>query len=363
MKISISLDRFKKGLGVVERIVASKSTLPILNNVLIKAEDSQVVLLATDLEMGVKYYLGGKVEDTGSITVPGKVLGNFINSLSEDKITLEEKDNILYAKTEKSDASLNGMPADDFPTIPKIEGKEILKISGQVLKAAIGEVAFSASLDESRPILTGVYFVIGGGFLKMVATDSYRLSEKKIKISTSEECSFIVPIKTIYELQRVMTPSEDVQIIVSENQIMFVLTDLELTSRIIEGEYPDYEQIVPKSFKTTAILNTNELAGNVKSASFFARENANNVRLVFKASGLEIEATSSQLGNFKSTLSGQITGEDNEISFNAKYLLDVLDKINTEEVSLELIGKLNPGVIKPVGKDANVMYIIMPLRS
>ena len=363
MKISISLDRFKKGLGIVERIVASKSTLPILNNVLIKAEDSQVVLSATDLEMGVNYYLGGKVETPGSITVPGRVLGNFINSLNDDKISLEEKNNVLHAKTERSEASLNGMSADDFPTVPKIEGKEILNINSQVLKAAINEVAFSASLDESRPILTGVYFVISNNLLKMVATDSYRLSEKTIKVNTTENLSFIIPIKTIYELQRMMTLSEDVKIIISENQIMFILTDLELISRIIEGEYPDYEQIVPKAFKTTAILNTGELASNIKSASFFARENANNVKLLFKPNSLEVEAMSSQLGNFKSNLTGQITGEENEISFNTKYLLDVLDKINTEEVSLELVGKLNPGVIKPVSKDANVMYIIMPLRS
>ncbi|MBU1083332.1 DNA polymerase III subunit beta [Patescibacteria group bacterium] len=363
MKISVSLDRFKKGLGVVERIVASKSTLPILNNVLIRAEDSQVVLSATDLEMGVNYYLGGKVETAGSITVPGRVLGNFINSLSDDKITLEEKSNVLYAKTERSEASLNGMPADDFPTVPKVEGKEVLSINSQILKAAINEVAFSASLDESRPILTGVYFVISNGLLKMAATDSFRLSEKTIKVNSSEDASFIIPIKTIYELQRMMTLSEDVKIIISENQIMFTLTDLELTSRIIEGEYPDYEQVVPKAFKTTAILNTGELASNVKSASFFAKENANNVKLLFKPNSLEVEATSSQLGNFKSNLTGQITGEENEISFNTKYLLDVLDKINTEEVSIELVGKLNPGVIKPVSKDANVMYIIMPLRS
>lgn len=363
MKISISLDRFKKGLGMVERIVASKSTLPILNNVLIKAEDSQVVLSATDLEMGVNYYLGGKVDAAGSITVPGKVLGNFINSLSDEKITLEEKSNILYAKTEKSEASLNGMSADDFPTVPKIEGKEILIINSQILKNAINEVAFSASSDESRPILTGVYFVLQGGLLKMVATDSYRLSEKTIQVGGAENLKFIVPIKTVYELQRMMVVSEEVRVIMAENQIMFVLSDLELISRVIEGEYPDYEQVVPKSFKTKALLNTNEFASNVKSASFFARENANNVKLLFKSGALGIEAMSSQLGNFKSNIAGQITGEDNEISFNAKYLLDVLDRINTDEVSLELIGKLNPGVLQPVSKDSDVMYIIMPLRS
>lgn len=363
MKVTVSLERFKKGLSLMERIVASKSTLPILNNVLLKVDENQVMISATDLEMGVNYYLGGKVDSLGSITVPGKMLNNFINSLNEEKITLEAKNNILHAQTSKSQATLNGMSADDFPTIPKIEGKEILTLKGQLLKTAINEVAFSASFDEARPILTGVYFIFKAGLLKLVATDSYRLAEKTIKAASESDLKFIVPIKTIYELQRMIMGNEEVRLSISDNQIMFVLPDVELISRIIEGEYPDYEQIIPQTFKTKAVLNTQELANNIKSASFFAKESANNVKLLFSNNGVEVEAASSQLGNFKSQLAGQISGENNEISFNAKYLLDVLDRISSEEVVMEIVGKLNPGVIQSANKDAGVMYIIMPLRS
>ncbi|OGB74266.1 DNA polymerase III subunit beta [candidate division Kazan bacterium RBG_13_50_9] len=363
MKISVSLERFKKGLGAVEKIVASKSTLPVLNNVLIRAEDSQVVLSATDLEMGVNYYLGGKVEKPGSITVPGKVLGSFINNLSEDKITLEVKNNVLYATTEKSEASLNGIPAEEFPPIPEVKGKEVMFINSQTLKAAINQVGFAASFDESRPILTGVLFTLSGGALRMVATDSYRLAEKTVAVDTKEEASFIVPIKTIQELYRIITEPTDVKMVVSENQVMFVLPDMELISRVIEGEYPDYRQVVPKSFKTKAVLPTHELASTIKTASFFARENANNVKLTFRKGAVGIEAASSQLGSYKSQVGGDITGEDNEISFNARYLLDALGGVEGEEASIELVGKLSPGVIKTEGKKSDVMYIIMPLRS
>jgi len=363
MKISISLNRFKKGLGAVEKIIASKNTLPVLNNVLIKVENNQVILSATDLEMGINYYLGGKVENPGAITVPGKVLASFINNLNDEKINLEVKNNILLAQTNKSEASLNGISADEFPIVPKVEGKEILKIKGQDLKTAISQVAFSASFDESRPILTGVYFVADGGKLKLVATDSYRLAEKTLDVSVKDKINFVVPNKTIQELHRVINGPEEITIVLSENQIMFILPDMELTSRIIEGEYPDYKQIIPKNFKTKAIISVHDLVNAVKTAGFFTRENANNVKLSIKKDEVGIEATSSQLGNFKSQLKSQVSGEDNEINFNYRYLLDTLNVIGSEEVSLEVVGKLNPGVIRPEGVKADITYIIMPLRS
>jgi len=363
MKISISLGRFKKGLGAVEKIIASKSTLPVLNNVLIKVEDNQVVLSATDLEMGINYYLGGKVESPGSITVPGKVLSNFINNLNEETINLEVKDNILTTKTNKSEATLNGISADEFPEIPKVIGKEILEINGQILKIALSQVGFSASFDESRPILTGVYFMTSDNELKIVATDSYRLAEKVLKTPTKESVSFVVPNKTIQELQRVINGSEEIKIILSNNQVLFVLPDMEITSRIIEGEYPDYKQIIPKDSKTQATLSTHDLANAVKTAGFFTRESSNNVKIAFVKDALNIEAISSQLGNFKSQLPAKITGEDNEINFNFKYLLDALGGVGSEDVNLELVGKLNPGVIKSGGNKTDITYIIMPLRN
>lgn len=363
MRISVSLERFKKGLGAMEKIVASKSTLPVLNNILIKADGNQVVLSATDLEMGVNYYLGGKIDEPGSITVPGKVLSNFVNGLNEETVILEVKDNILHTKTGKSEASINGISADEFPTIPKVEGKNILEINGRLLKTAISQVGFAASFDESRPILTGVFFSTTKETLKLVATDSYRLAEKIIKIPSQEEVDFIVPIKTIQELYRVIGGSEEIKIVLSDNQVMFVLPDMELTSRIIEGEYPDYEQIIPKSFKTKAIVSIHELMNAVRTASFFTRESANNVKISFKKSVIDIEAASSQLGNFKSQIPNTLNGEEGEINFNAKYLLDALGGIETEEARIELVGKLSPGMIKPEGKESNITYIIMPLRN
>ncbi|MEA1910046.1 MAG: DNA polymerase III subunit beta [Patescibacteria group bacterium] len=364
MRISILLEKFKRGLNAVDRIVSSKNTLPILNNILIKTEDNQVVLSATDLEVGVNYYLGGKVESEGAITIPGKVLSNFINSLNEEKINLLSNNGVLSAKTEKSEASINGMAPDDFPIIPKVEGKTLAEIDGMALKQAISQVAFSVSYDESRPVLTGVYFKSDGKSLKLVATDSYRLAEKEVVgVSVSEKIDFIVPIKTINELHRIITSSEKIKIIASENQVMFLLSDMDIVSRIIEGEYPDYEQIIPKNFKTKAVIKTAELANIVKTASFFAKENANNIKMNFAGNEITVEAVSSQLGNFKSKIPCTLSGEDNEISFNAKYLLDALGGLNSNEMTLEMVGKLNPGVIKPSGGNLGITYIIMPLRN
>ena len=363
MKISVSLEKLKRGLLVLDKIVASKSTLPILNNVLIKVDENQVVLSATDLEMGINYYLGGKIEQPGSITVPGRVLGSFAGSLTEDKIDLESKDSILYAKTEKSEANLNGMPADEFPSIPGVTGQEVLEIDGSLLKSAISQVGFAASFDESRPILTGVYFVVGGNTLKLAATDSYRLAEKVLEVPTKAEAKFIVPIKTIQEIYRVISGGEKIKITVSENQIMFSFPDMDLVSRVIEGEYPDYAQVIPKSFKTKATISAHELFGVVKTASFFARESANNVKLSFTKAGIGVEASSSQLGNFKSQVSAEVTGEDNDISFNARYVLDALNGIGSESVTVEMVGKLNPGLIRPADDRSGLTYIIMPLRS
>jgi len=362
MRISILLDKFKKGLNAVDRIVGSKNTLPILNNVLIKTEDNQVILSATDLEIGINYSLGGKIEAEGSITVPGRVLSNFVNSLNEEKISLETTNGVLFAKTDKSEANINGMSAEDFPIIPKVVGQEILEIDGNILKTALSQVVFSASYDESRPVLTGVYFIINSGSFKLVATDSYRLAEKTINIATTNKADFIVPVKTIHELYRILSGSEKVKIVVSENQVMFQLPDMDLTSRLIEGEYPNYEQIIPKSFKTQTKVSTGELATTIKTASFFARENANNVKMTFHRDHILVEATSSQLGNFKSQIPCEVSGEENEISFNAKYLLDALSGVDSPKVNLEMIGKINPGVIRP-DNGSGIMYIIMPLRS
>ncbi len=362
MRISILLDKFKKGLNAVDRIVASKNTLPILNNVLIKTEENRVILSATDLEIGINYYLGGKIEEEGNITVPGKVLSNFVNSLNEEKIVLETTNGVLFAKTDKSEANLNGMSAEEFPIIPKVVGREVLEIDGNILKTAISQVVFSVSYDESRPVLTGVYFIIGGGTLKLVATDSYRLAEKTINLPTADKAEFIVPVKAVHELYRILSGAEKVKIVVSENQVMFLLPDMDLTSRIIEGEYPNYEQIIPKTFKTKTKVATAELANTIKTASFFARENANNVKINFHKEYLLVEATSAQLGNFKSQIPCEATGEENEVSFNAKYLLDALSGVDSPKVNLEMIGKINPGVIRP-DNGSGIIYIIMPLRS
>ncbi len=367
MKLSLTQENLHKALGVVSRVASTRSNLPVLSNILLSTSDKRLRLAATNLEIGINYWIGGKIEEEGAITVPSRLFSEFVASLPSQNIELSLKDLSLVVKTPGVESTINGISADEFPLIPELKTDPILELPAEALAQALNQVVVAASLDEARPVLTGVYIFSEEKSLTLVATDSYRLAEKTIKLAKppTAPLSVIVPARTLQELARILGDAEEsVKIYLGENQIMFRQSNIELTSRLIEGKFPDYRQIIPKTAETTVEIATAELARITKVTSLFARESAGSIRIDIKGDGrLAVVANPSQIGENTASAECAVTGEDGEISLNARYLTDALGVIGSDQVSLSLSGKLNPCVLVPGGKASDYLHIIMPLRT
>lgn len=365
MKLSCIKENLQESINIVGRIVSPRGTLPVLNNILLQTDLGRVKLSATDLEIGINTWVGAKIDKEGSITIPARLITDFINTNDDKKINLSLENTTLTLESEKHKAHIKGIEASEFPLIPEVKKGLSIEINAQDLKKSIAEISFAAAIDETRPVLTGILIKIKGKEMKMVATDSYRLAEKTINLGSSQEknIDLIIPHRTMNELARIIPASEEkIELRIGENQILFNFTNTQLVSRLIEGNFPDYEQIIPRKSQTKAIINKNNFANAIKMASLFARESANNIRLKIDPKGkVEIIAVSQQVGDNISHIEAKATGETVEIAFNSKFILDVLAVIQDEEVILETSDKLSPGMIKP-SKDKNYIYIIMPLR-
>lgn len=363
MKLSCTQENLNQAISMISKIVSARTTLPVLSNILLKTDKGRLKLSATDLEIGISCWIGGKIEKEGAITVPARLITDFVSTNTDKKIDLVLDDSTLSLKSEHFFAHIKGIPASEFPLIPQIQKEPFIQLSVLPFKEAILQTVFATALDETRPVLAGVLLRFVDDKLKVVATDSYRLAEKQIELPSKVEknTDLIVPAKTILELSHVLTESsENVTVRLAENQVQFDLPEVQIVSRLIEGSFPDYEQIIPQSSPVSATLSTFEFQNAIKMASFFARESANNVKLKVKKDSVEIVAVSPQTGDSVSTLPAKTQGEA-EIAFNAKFLSDVLPVLGSEQFELRLSGKLNPGVIRPqTGK--NYLYIIMPLK-
>jgi len=364
MKISCTQENLSRSLNNVSHIASKNVSLPVLNNVLISAEKGIIKLITTNLEIGIKCQVRGKVEEEGKITVQAKLLTEYINSLPNERVDLEVKEEKLYIKCGKAQTIINGSSTEEFPLIPKVEKKKRYEIKANELKKAITQVIFAVASDESRPEISGIYIKPENNKIRIAATDSYRLAEKKIKIEgVSEDEGIIIPSRTLQELNRILTEEEEsVNLFVNENQVLFSFNGIELVSRLIEGQYPEYSQIIPQDHKTVITVSTQELIRVVKITSLFCQPGINDVNLEVKKGNLKISASSSQVGENISVLEANVEGEDNIIVFNYRYLLDGLLAINSEEAVIELNDSNSPGLIKPKGVD-DYLYIIMPIRQ
>lgn len=379
MKLSCLQENLNKSLSIVSRVASSNKSLPILNNVLFEAVNGRIVLITTNLEIGIETVLRGKIEDDGRLTIPAQLFSNYVNLLPNKHISIEtDKDNLLIV-CENQKTKIKGMEAADFPIIPKIEKERGMACKKQELKKALTQVVFTVIPNDTRPEISGALFkydlIEGDCVLNIVGTDSYRLAEKKINLKpikvddtkNIDNYQTIVPHATLQELLRVLEhgdPEDDVMIYFSENQIMLSLNDTELVSRIISGHYPDYKQIIPTKFTTNAIVNTNNLIKAVKSASLFSQSGVNDINLTFspKDNSLVVSSLSTQTGENVNNLTADISGEENSTTFNYRYLLDGLQNINSTQVSLEVIDANKPGLIRPID-DESYLYIIMPIKQ
>jgi len=382
MKISCTQENLNQGLFIVSHIASKNMALPILNNILIQVDKNTIKFSATNLEIGVSCIIRGKVEEDGEFTVQSRLIADYAALLPKEKIDLsvaeskkEGEDQVLAISCKNHNTKIKGQPAADFPLIPQIDRKNLYVMNCQELRRAISQVIFAVSGSETRPEINGVFFKFEGDNLVLAATDSYRLAEKSVKLgkkSKGTNQSVIVPARTLQELQRILgsfkdpaaiSEIEDVEIYLGENQILFVLGDIELISRLVEGQYPDYRQIIPKESNTKIVLNIAELINAAKTASLFARSGIYDINLDFNKDEIVVSAANNQLGENISKLSGKISGQQNSIVVNYRYLLDGLQNLDAEEAELSIIDGGNPCVIKTAGKDSDYLYIIMPIKQ
>ncbi len=371
MKVSVTQENLTRALGAVGRIVSTRTTLPVLGNILIGTDSGRLKLSATNLEIGINYWIGAKIEEEGALTVPARLFSDFITSLpAENNINLSADGAVLHVQTTHFQSTINGISAEEFPLIPQLKAKPALKLPVEDLREAISQTAIVASPDEARPVLTGVYVYIEESNLVMAATDSYRLAEKKLKVAKGgSDFKAIVPARTLMELGRVLGEvTGEVEVLVEENQVMFKIEGMELTSRLVEGQFPNYRQIIPAAGQndTSFEIETDEFGRLAKVAGLFARESAGSIRLEVKGqeSLVNVISTTSQVGENTSSAECDTKGPDAEIALNSRYLTEALGAIRSDDVKFVISGKLNPCVIRPVGKGAaDYTHIIMPLRT
>jgi DNA polymerase-3 subunit beta len=367
MRLTCTQKDLVGALSITNKAVDASTTLPVLNNVLMKAEGKKLYFTATNLEIAINYWIEADIKNEGQMTVPSKLLTNYVGYLREQPLDLSiEEGDTLLLKTKDSKTKMKGIPASEFPPIPMVEKEGEVTISASDFAHGISQVVFAAAINSTRPILSGVYFYVNKNELKLVATDSYRLAEKTVAVKkASGGISCIIPAKTIMELGLILgmmgREAEDVDVVVSKNQVLFTFGRVRITSRLIDGQFPNYQQIIPKTHKTQLTIDANELSLMLKRVNLFARENNNKVILRAEKGSLKVSTDSTQYGEGEVDMTVKQVGEDNEVAVNSQFILDVLANIGSNEIMIELGDKIQPVVLKQAQK-ADYIHIIMPLK-
>ncbi len=381
MHISCVQENLAKGLGIVGRAVATRSTLPVLSHVLIETDQSRLKLAATNREIGITCWVGAMIEQEGSITVPGRIFSELISSFASDQVvSLQTKGASLHVTCAGYEGNLRGISAEEFPVIPQVTNQASCSVGPRELQEALGQVAFAAATDDTRPVLAGVLFSFRGNALTLTAADSFRLAVRQLEVvkPLGQDIDIIVPLRTVQEVSRILgDQDEPIEIMVTPNrsQVLFHLSSVDLVSRLIEGTFPNVQQVIPTRSATRVILSTKDFQNANKIASLIARDANNIVRLTISGSdgasrdgksdspGTVVVGAVADVGDAKGTIEAVVEGENPQltIAFNGKYLSDVLGVIDTAQVSLELNSPSSPGVVRPVGT-SNYTHVIMPMH-
>ena len=374
MRVSCLQDNLARGLSTVGRAVGTRSTLPILSNVLLMTDNGRLRLSATNLDMGITAWIGASVEEDGGLTVPARTLSDLINTLSPERVDLEVsvRTYALHLNCGSTTAKIKGIDSEEFPIIPEPgENDDWLSIPADVLRETISMVAFSAARDDSRPILTGVLLNYEGGLITMAAADGFRLAVREVPIETEyyDSFSLVVPAKTLTELSRISPDDDEIIDLVlpkDKSQILFHMSNVDISSQLIDGVFPDYRQIIPTETGTRTVLDTADFLRACKRADIFARESNHTVRMSMEPQDgtigvVRVSATSSETGENEVVLDATIDGPAMEIAFNVRYLIEMLSAIPQERVMLGTTRTDKPGVLKPVG-DTSLTYVIMPMH-
>ena len=379
MKLTCTQENLNKAINIVGKIINKNTTLPILNNVLLKTEKGRLKLTSTNLELGVDYWIGGKIEKEGEITIPTKLFSNFISSIPNGNVEMDLKGDILSIKCEGYKTNIKGMDAKEYPLTPKIEMKPIFKVKSFNFKQALLQVLPAVSNSESRIEITGVFMDLSKldkNKIILVTTDSYRLAERTLileKENINKETinllkdikSVIIPKNTIQEIVRDLGDEDEmVEITISENQILFSFGNASVISRLIEGKYPDYKQIIPSKFEADVTVKIDEIVKAIKVASLFVNISSNSIELKLfpKSKTLEINVETSEIGSNKSKISAEITGKELAVIYNYKYLIDGFNSLSGDKAILKINSGGMPTVLSS-DIDKSLLYVIMSIRS
>jgi DNA polymerase-3 subunit beta len=373
MKVSCLQENLARGLALVGRAVATRSTYPQTTHVLLRTDHGRLRLAATNLEIAVTAWVGAQVEEEGAITVPARLLTEFVNTLPMEKIDLSlgPRSRHLQLVCGRYEATIAGMDPADFPPIPEVEEAASVRVDPQALRTAIAQVEFAAATDDTRPVLTGVHTLVEGDLLTLAAADGFRLAVHKLLLDEEapQRVEIIVPARALRELYRLLADEEEPVLMMvnqAHSQVLFRMRNVELVSQLVQGTFPNYSQLIPREYKTRVVVNLKEFLQETRRAAIFARDGSNIVRLVIEPGEgggmgrMVVSARAEELGEHKGELDALVEGEPAKIAFNAKYLQDVLQVLDCAEVALETTSPTSPGVFRPVGLD-NYVHVVMPM--
>ena len=372
MHLNCLQENLAQGLGIVQRAVATRTTLPITQHVLLSTDGGRLKFSATNLEVAISTWVGAEVLEDGAITIPARLLTDFINSLERQHVEIKTTSPAkgIELKGEHVQATMNGADASEFPPIPSVDEGISTKVAPKALRMAIHQVVMAAAVEDSRPVLTGVNVELDGTKLVLAAADGFRLAVHTTELlePVSEKVSLIVPAKTLQEVERLIDGDDPIDIVVTpqRSQILFRLKNVEIVSQLIQGTFPNYSQLIPQERSTRAVVNLGELQRATRTASIFAKDGSGIVRIeVTPGSGgapgkLTVSSRAEELGDNPGDIAAEVEGGDGKIAFNSRYLSDVLGVLNEEMVALEMTTSSSPGVIRPVGDD-HYVHVVMPM--
>ena len=366
MELSVTQENFARALSIVGRVASNRTGLPILSNILLRTDGTRLLVAATNLEIAATCYVGAKVVRQGDITLPARLVSDYVGSLPKGTIELSSKGTSMTISSGNYSSIMTGVDATEFPELPSIDEKQAVTytIAEADFKPAISQTIITTSNDTSRPVLTGVYWHTDGGQLYLAGTDGYRLAQRRL-FETTSEIAAIVPTTSLQEVLRTISDAtESVEVLFDDTQVRFRVGEAEITSRLIEGSYPNYQQLIPKTSDVTATLASGEFSRIVKVASLFARDSGGSVTVTIDSEKqrLSIHSIASELGENTSTASAEVAGDGN-ITLNSRYIADALNVIDGDPVQFRFSGKLSPCVLTAAEEAPNYTHIIMPLKS
>ena len=364
MELSILQEHFTKALNAASRVASSRTQLPILNNILLRTDGNRLLVASMNMEIASMHYIGTKIIKAGSITVPARLITEFVGSLPKCKIDIKVEGNKLNIKAGKYSSVINGVAAEEFPELPIIDDESAIQyqLTPQDFKQAISQTIIATSSDTARPILTGVYWHSHDGFLYLAGTDGYRLAERRL-VETTSEVAAIIPTTSLQEALRILSDeTKQVTVLFDESQVRFRIDDTEITSQLIDGNFPPYRQLIPTSNTTSAIIDKNDFVRITKIAGLFARDSGGSVTITVNEDKISLHSVASELGENTSEASAIIDGEGT-ITLNSRYISEALNVTDGDNVRFSFSGKLAPTVLESTDEKADYKHIIMPLKS